>query len=176
MGLAGGRVYHFTECNIMTKFVALLISFMFFLGDALFSPCSREEMKKRLQALLISECFKEISPDFQISICGNSIVEPGEECDCGPDIYHCNDPCCYPANIPLNEKLYYNKSAISCYVNESHYCLSSSPLVYGFYVPMAVILIVTIIIIFVLKQDWTKDKKLFRHITEGNIRVVTIRG
>ena len=103
-------------------------------------------------------------------------MEPGEECDCGPDIYHCNDPCCYPANIPLKEKLYYNKSAISCYLNESHYCLSSSPLVYGFYVPMAVILIVTIIIIFVLKQDWTKDKKLFRHITEGNIRVITIRG
>lgn len=30
-------------------------------------------------------------------ICGNGIVEPGEECDCGY-IDQCNDTCCYNAN------------------------------------------------------------------------------
>ena len=133
-------------------------------------------MNKTLRSIIErGHCFKEDIKPLEISVCGNGIVEPGEECDCGPDIYHCNDPCCYPASISLDEKRYYNKSAIPCYRNKSHLCLSNSPLLYGIYVPLTVILIVTLIMAYILKRDWAKDKQLFRHVTEGNIRVVTVR-
>ena len=159
-----------------SKFRVQLVKQFCFSDDAVFSPCSKEDMNKRLE--IVSKrgtCFAEVKTTLEISLCGNGIVDPGEECDCGPDIYHCDDQCCYPANIPLAEKVYYNKSAISCYMNNSHYCLSNSPLIYGVYVPLSVIIIVTIIIVFVLKQDWTKDKQLFRHVTEGNIRIVKMQ-
>lgn len=36
-------------------------------------------------------------------ICGNGLVEPGEECDCGYSD-QCKDQCCYDANQPDNKK------------------------------------------------------------------------
>lgn len=36
-------------------------------------------------------------------ICGNGLVEPGEECDCGYSD-QCRDQCCYDANQPDNKK------------------------------------------------------------------------
>lgn len=36
-------------------------------------------------------------------ICGNGMVEPGEECDCGYSD-QCRDQCCYDANQPDNKK------------------------------------------------------------------------
>ena len=47
----------------------------------------------------IDHPFDENFADLEISLCGNNIVEPGEECDCGLDESVCNDPCCYPAII-----------------------------------------------------------------------------
>ena len=133
-------------------------------------------MNKRLK--IVSDrghCFKKkTTKPLETAICGNGVVEPGEECDCGPDIYHCNDPCCYPANIMQDEKLYYNKSAIPCSTNNSRICNNDSPLVYGVYVPLTVIIFITLAMTYALKKDWSKDKILFRHVTEGNIRIVTI--
>ena len=68
-------------------------------------------MHKTLDTLE-TDCFRDQifdveSPQFQnieISLCGNMVVEAGEECDCGFDIFHCNDPCCYPAQIPAYER------------------------------------------------------------------------
>ncbi|XP_064813959.1 disintegrin and metalloproteinase domain-containing protein 10-like, partial [Oncorhynchus masou masou] len=36
-------------------------------------------------------------------ICGNGLVEPGEECDCGYSD-QCRDQCCYDADQPDNRK------------------------------------------------------------------------
>lgn len=36
-------------------------------------------------------------------ICGNGLVEPGEECDCGYSD-QCRDQCCYDANQADNKK------------------------------------------------------------------------
>lgn len=37
---------------------------------------------------------------FQSPVCGNSFVEPGEECDCGLKD-HCDNPCCNPETCTL---------------------------------------------------------------------------
>lgn len=36
-------------------------------------------------------------------ICGNGMVEPGEQCDCGYSD-QCKDKCCHDANQPDNKK------------------------------------------------------------------------
>ena len=132
-------------------------------------------MKKRIQIVFDrGNCFSEESKQLEVSICGNKIVEPGEECDCGSDVYHCNDPCCYPASISLDEKLY-NNSAIPCYKNKSRLCVRNTTLIFGVYIPFTVIILVTLAVSYILKRDWTKDKKLFRHITHGNIRIVAVK-
>ena len=132
-------------------------------------------MNKRLETVIErGNCIVEDSKELEVSICGNGILEPGEECDCGIDVYHCDDPCCYPANISLEERRY-NKRAIPCYVNKSHLCVKNSPLIFGVYVPFTVIILVTLIFAYILKQDWAKDKQLFRHVTDGNIRIVSVQ-
>ncbi|KAF5276824.1 hypothetical protein FQA39_LY06376 [Lamprigera yunnana] len=47
------------------------------------------------------------------AFCGNKIVEPGEECDCGYDDIECLDRCCYPRIISQLDKLK-NVSAKGC--------------------------------------------------------------
>lgn len=42
-------------------------------------------------------------PESGQPICGNGLVEPGEECDCGYSD-QCRDQCCYDANQPDNKK------------------------------------------------------------------------
>lgn len=138
-------------------------------------------MRERLDTLTSDDfrkCFKDwpaddrARPEVQVSICGNRVVEPGEECDCGQDDFDCNDRCCYPAKISASD-LWWNDSAVSCSRTARALCVSPPALVYGFYVPLAVIPLVSILVGFFLWRDWRKDKKLFRHITEGNIRIVS---
>ncbi|CAC5391243.1 ADAM10 [Mytilus coruscus] len=59
-----------------------------------FSPCSKDNMTRVMDAVFNGRygkvnCFQNDNAAF----CGNSIVEDGEQCDCG---YHedCNDQCC----------------------------------------------------------------------------------
>lgn len=62
-------------------------------NNNLFSPCSIGNISRVLVARKDS-CFVESNKP----ICGNSLVEEGEACDCG-FMDQCNgDPCCYPAD------------------------------------------------------------------------------
>ena len=59
-------------------------------------------------------------------VCGNGIVEEGEECDCGSsDAAECflNDPCCTPGNCTL-------KAGADCRYMYNSYVLYV-PAIYG---------------------------------------------
>ncbi|XP_077594233.1 disintegrin and metalloproteinase domain-containing protein 17-like isoform X2 [Stigmatopora nigra] len=58
------------------------------LNNGVFSKCSKRSIVKRLRSKAAS-CFRERT----VNVCGNSRVEPGEECD--PGLLHLtSDPCC----------------------------------------------------------------------------------
>uniref|UniRef100_A0A8C6PVL4 Disintegrin and metalloproteinase domain-containing protein 10 n=1 Tax=Nothobranchius furzeri TaxID=105023 RepID=A0A8C6PVL4_NOTFU len=71
-------------------------------GDKLnnnkFSVCSIRNISQVLEKKR-GNCFVESGQP----ICGNGLVEPGEECDCGYSD-QCKDDCCYDANQPDNKK------------------------------------------------------------------------
>ncbi|XP_013876959.1 disintegrin and metalloproteinase domain-containing protein 10 [Austrofundulus limnaeus] len=71
-------------------------------GDKLnnnkFSFCSIRNISQVLEKKR-GNCFVESGQP----ICGNGLVEPGEECDCGYSD-QCKDQCCYDANQPDNKK------------------------------------------------------------------------
>ncbi|KAK2503124.1 hypothetical protein MC885_014968 [Smutsia gigantea] len=65
-----------------------------FLPGLNFSNCSRRALEKALLGGMGS-CLFERLPGLpsMAAVCGNRLVEPGEQCDCGfPD--DCTDPCC----------------------------------------------------------------------------------
>ncbi|XP_064463786.1 disintegrin and metalloproteinase domain-containing protein 10-like [Ornithodoros turicata] len=62
-----------------------------------FSPCSIKAIATVLHDMIRGEggrenCFQEDSGP----VCGNSIVEGAEQCDCGLDLKQCTDSCCNP--------------------------------------------------------------------------------
>ncbi len=145
-----------------------------------FSPCSLMSMKEKLDALGNElgedDCFKDLlyedgESNIEISLCGNGIVEPGEQCDCGYDQESCNDFCCYPANIDATQR-YWNSTAKYCSRNERSACLTRPGLIYGFYVPWAVIACFVLITSFLLYKDWHGERKLFTHITKHRVRII----
>ena len=82
--------------------------------------CSIQAMHEKLRKVISgkkwSNCLKwlpqrENSPVF--SVCGNGVIEPGEECDCGLHYQSCSDPCCYAGHVPRWE-INMNSSATPC--------------------------------------------------------------
>lgn len=65
-----------------------------------FSECSRDQMGPILHALVAGSkfCFKQ----YNGSLCGNGIVEEGEECDCGYGT-DCKESCCNDASQEVNK-------------------------------------------------------------------------
>ena len=108
---------------------------------------------------------------MDVSLCGNHIVEPGEECDCGMNATLCDDPCCYPAIISDSERAA-NISAKSCQRTSRAKCLTPPGLLFGFYLPWAVILATLIILGIVLRHDWYGQKRFFSHITQQHVRII----
>ncbi|KAK0161436.1 hypothetical protein PV327_009906 [Microctonus hyperodae] len=81
-----------------------------------FSPCSLISINPVLnfKARSIKGCFAE----YQTAICGNGVVEDGEECDCGWE-EDCNDPCCHP------QRLRHEPFEIPCRLTEDAVCSPS---------------------------------------------------
>lgn len=83
-----------------------------------FSPCSRKDIWNIL--LLKGGCLKYKDP-----VCGNSVREQDEECDCGPEKF-CKliDPCCTPSDAKPPEKgcTIRSKSGFECSPKENDCC------------------------------------------------------
>ncbi|XP_040566726.1 disintegrin and metalloproteinase domain-containing protein 10 [Lepeophtheirus salmonis] len=142
-----------------------------------FSDCSITSMKKKLNELSTRDnlCFKpesEVSEVVETAICGNYIVEPGEECDCGLEDHDCADFCCYPAHISVYDR-YQNMKAVPCTRNfDRYHCKYPPLLVYGIYFPFGFIIACTFIIFFTLRWDWRGQKMFFQHIRENQIHII----
>ncbi|CAI9595786.1 unnamed protein product [Staurois parvus] len=68
-------------------------------GSKNFSSCSEDDFEK-LTLNKGGGCLLNVpSPDESYSApsCGNKLVDPGEECDCGNE----KDPCCQPGTCKL---------------------------------------------------------------------------
>ncbi|KAF0986583.1 hypothetical protein HZS_8105, partial [Henneguya salminicola] len=65
----------------------------------LFSKCSRTNMETILRAKS-DNCLRESE-----NLCGNSILDPGEQCDCGDFDPFCQDKCCNPPSSSNQCKL-----------------------------------------------------------------------
>ncbi|XP_046475650.1 disintegrin and metalloproteinase domain-containing protein 10 isoform X1 [Neodiprion pinetum] len=81
-----------------------------------FSPCSLLSINPVLnnKARSAKGCFAEP----QSSLCGNGVVEEGEECDCGWE-EDCNDPCCHP------QRRHHPAHEIPCRLTEGSVCSPS---------------------------------------------------
>lgn len=86
-----------------------------------FSPCSMRSISSVLNTKARGNkgCFTEP----QDSICGNEVVELGEECDCGWE-EDCKEPCCFPmrSSPPRNEPPCTLRPNVICrYVTVNHF-------------------------------------------------------
>ncbi len=147
-----------------------------------FSPCSIRSMTDKLNELSPTEFDSCFRPDNyvadatpEVALCGNGVVEPGEECDCGHNRTVCNDPCCYPAIIPRDERLSNQSFALPCSRNSRPSCLMRSGMIYGFYLPWAFILVSVIALALVLYRDWHGKRECFKHLSSQQIRIVNHR-
>ncbi|KDR16966.1 Disintegrin and metalloproteinase domain-containing protein 10 [Zootermopsis nevadensis] len=95
-----------------------------------FSPCSLNSINPVLNAKARSPkgCFTEP----QAAICGNGVVEVGEECDCGWE-EDCRDECCFPQRrYPPPEEPPCKLTPHSiCSPSQGPCCTSSCELKYG---------------------------------------------
>lgn len=81
-------------------------------NNSKFSSCSIGNISNVLDAIEENKkrnCFTKSEGAF----CGNKIVEAGEECDCGYNDLECNDKCCYPRVVGIQDKVY-NATARGC--------------------------------------------------------------
>ena len=107
------------------------------------SSCSLEDMRQTVSSLTC--LLPDDEEPLEVSLCGNGLVEPGEECDCGGDEVTCDDPCCYPAHISPGERAA-NRSALPCSSTGRAGCLTPAHLMYGIYLPVLFIFIITVLL------------------------------
>lgn len=86
------------------------------LNNKRFSPCSLQSISKVLQVKARGPkgCFKEP----QQALCGNGVVEEGEECDCGWE-EDCAEDCCWP------QRTKYSSHQLPCTLRPAKQCSPS---------------------------------------------------
>ena len=108
-----------------------------------FSNCSLQDMRRTVSSL---HCLlSDDEEPLEVSVCGNGVVEPGEQCDCGGEQLSCDDPCCYPALISARERAA-NRSALPCSTTGRAGCVTPAHLMYGIYLPVLFIFIATVLL------------------------------
>ncbi|XP_019622694.1 PREDICTED: disintegrin and metalloproteinase domain-containing protein 10-like isoform X1 [Branchiostoma belcheri] len=90
-----------------------------------FSACSKGSIYRVLDAKIVGSSSTSCFTETNAAICGNGIVEEGEECDCGYQD-HCErtgeDNCCVPAGNPNPCKL---KPGKQCSPSQGPCCTST---------------------------------------------------
>ena len=113
-----------------------------------FSNCSLVDMRRRLQEILTDSSLRCLEEDDEepvsVSVCGNGLLEAGEQCDCGEDQLTCDDPCCYPAHVSPQERAA-NSSAQPCSRAARTRCMTTAEVMYGLYIPVLFIFTVTVL-------------------------------
>ena len=111
------------------------------------------------ELLLSQEDYR--SPSF----CGNSVVEDGEECDCGLTAGQCDDPCCYPGLLTAAQREV-NVSARPCHSHTSPLCTQPwrSPVMFALVWPWTFIFSLVFLLVVILAVDWRKNKELYLHL------------
>lgn len=102
-----------------------------------YSVCSYRAMVASLNKILFPtsnlatqrrNCFEESDPALSPAFCGNGLLEPGEECDCGWNDEGCPDlgksHCCYPPVIKSRDKKE-NPGASACHLRP--HCQTLAP-------------------------------------------------
>uniref|UniRef100_G3NUD7 ADAM metallopeptidase domain 8a n=1 Tax=Gasterosteus aculeatus aculeatus TaxID=481459 RepID=G3NUD7_GASAC len=69
----------------------------------LFSSCSQQQLSRFLEEINPACLLDTPAADRNYGgpVCGNSFLEPGEECDCGT-VEECKNPCCNATSCKLN--------------------------------------------------------------------------
>lgn len=95
-----------------------------------FSPCSLKSINPVLnfKARSAKGCFTEP----QASLCGNGVVEEGEECDCGWE-GDCRDECCFPQRryAPIDEPPCHLTPRSVCSPSQGPCCTSQCQVKFG---------------------------------------------
>ncbi len=139
-------------------------------NEAKFSPCSLDAITKAELGCLAPVPFDPHSKP-EVALCGNRIVEPGEECDCGDNEMDCDDPCCYPAHLADWQRAQ-NATARPCSRSQTFDCRHPAGLVWGVYAPLTFLLVNVIVVAVIVRSDWKRKRRCFTHVTEGNVRIV----
>ena len=112
------------------------------------SNCSLEDGRRVEEILtdLALDCLVEDDEEpLSVSVCGNGVLEAGEDCDCGQTELTCDDPCCYPALISPQERAA-NTSARPCSTAARAVCLTPTHVMYGLYIPLLFIFVMMVLI------------------------------
>jgi disintegrin and metalloproteinase domain-containing protein 10 len=89
------------------------------LNNRHFSLCSRDLMGPVVHSL-VKNANKFCFVRYNGSLCGNGVVEEGEECDCGYE-EDCHEQCCYHAGEDANKRCRLKPNA-ACSPSQGHCC------------------------------------------------------